>query len=72
MVKVCWAECWTAGKTPHVRKSGILVQAVGHLHPVDLRVVPSEGHDVGDALVLSCQGIGLPIKPPTTNTVKQT
>lgn len=48
------------------------VQAVAHLHPVDLRVVPSEGHVVGDALVLSCQGIGLPIKPPTTNTVKQT
>lgn len=43
-------------KIPRVLKSGILLQAVAHLHPVDLRVVPSEGHNVGDALVLSCQG----------------
>lgn len=60
------------GKTPRVWKSGILVQAVGHLHPVDLRVVPREGHAVGDILVLSCRGTGLPIKPPTTNPVEQT
>lgn len=60
------------GKNPSCLESGILVQAVAHLHPVDLRVVPCEGHAVGDTLVLSCQGIGLAIKPPTANTAEQT
>lgn len=59
------------GKTPCVWKSGILVEAAVHQHPVDLRVVPCEGHAVGGTHVLLCQGVGLPVKPPTTNTVEQ-
>lgn len=50
----------------------LLCQAAAHLLPVDLWVVPCKGQVAGNALVLPCQGIGPPLKPPTTKREKQT
>ena len=59
-------------KRPLGQKCVLLCQPAAHLLPADLWVVPSEGQVAGNALFLPCQGIGLPIKPPTTKMEKQT
>lgn len=59
-------------KNSEAVKCVLLCQAVAHLLPVDLWVVPCEGQVVGNALALPCQGIGPPIKPTTTKMEKQT